>query len=218
VKLFTAAFLLLFCAAALGSAFLIAGTWKLPFFWIAVILQHFIAIIMLQPADESLVSERGKPKGADRNPSAGCIQTGASWALLWIAAADVGRWHIAPTPLTFQITAIFFAAIGWFGFYWSMSTNKFFSTAIRLQPDRQQQVITSGPYKWVRHPGYVFISLAFLSQAIILGSWLSEIPALVIVIVLLYRTLLEEKMLANGLSGYNEYKAKVRYRWLPGIW
>ena len=102
---------------------------------------------------------------------------------------------------------------------WAMFTNRFFSSAVRLQADRGQLVIDSGPYQFVRHPGYTGAVPYLAFGGLALGSWHATVISGVPMIVMsLRRTLLEDKMLREGLSGYEAYAAKVKYLFLPGIW
>jgi len=198
---------------------LIAGTWNLPFFWAAMLVQVVLGFWATAKLDPELLDERFKPKGKDEDPYGSAILTVFFVLQLAIAALDVGRLHIADTvPIALQIIAMVPFTLGWAGFLWSMIVNKFFSSAIRLQPDRGQEVISSGPYKWVRHPGYAFASLAFFFEGFVLGSWLSVLASLPIIIYLAYRTMLEERLLSGDLAGYKDYSESVRYRWLPGVW
>jgi protein-S-isoprenylcysteine O-methyltransferase Ste14 len=217
-NLVTAFLITLMYAAITGTMFLIAGTWRLPFFWAVMGSQWITGLIALEFVDPDLISERMHPRGKDQDPLGRFILSALFFATLWIAAADAGRWHISHVPIALQVIAFVTQTLGWIGFYWAMSVNRFFALAVRLQTDRQQQVITSGPYKWVRHPGYGFAAIMFIAQSIALGSWLGEIPMFFLIAHMVYRTLLEEKILTNGLAGYSGYVQKVRYRWLPGIW
>jgi protein-S-isoprenylcysteine O-methyltransferase Ste14 len=101
---------------------------------------------------------------------------------------------------------------------WAMLVNRFFSRAVRLQPDRGQQVVTSGPYRLVRHPGYSGGLLLLLSGGFALGSWIAMVPILLMLPLMVRRTLIEERMLANALPGYTEYMRQVRFRIIPGVW
>lgn len=103
-------------------------------------------------------------------------------------------------------------------FSWAMITNAYFSTAVRIQTDRGHQVCTTGPYRFVRHPGYVGASLQSLAMPLLLGSWWALIAGGTAVLLLILRTALEDKTLHEELAGYPEYAQKVRYRLLPGIW
>jgi protein-S-isoprenylcysteine O-methyltransferase Ste14 len=99
-----------------------------------------------------------------------------------------------------------------------MFTNSFFSLAVRLQPDRKQKVVTSGPYAVVRHPGYTGGFLYLIFNGLALGSWWAILTAIPMLALTIRRTLLEDAMLRRGLEGYGEYATSVRYRLIPGIW
>jgi len=99
-----------------------------------------------------------------------------------------------------------------------MASNKFFSTIVRIQKERGHTVQTGGPYRFVRHPGYASLLVSYLMIPIALGSLWAVIPAFVLVINLFVRTALEDRTLQNELEGYKNYAARVRYRFLPGIW
>jgi protein-S-isoprenylcysteine O-methyltransferase Ste14 len=102
---------------------------------------------------------------------------------------------------------------------WATLANRFFSSAVRLQTDRGQVVVDSGPYQFVRHPGYTGAIPYLVFGGLALGSWLATVIAGVpMIVILLRRTVLEDKMLLEGLAGYKEYAARVKYRLAPGIW
>lgn len=108
-----------------------------------------------------------------------------------------------------------------FGMYfiaWSMYVNTWFSSVVRIQKDRKQKVVQTGPYSFVRHPGYVAASCMAIGSALVLGSLWALIPAAIVVIALIPRTYLEDITLQKGLKGYKEYTKKVKYRLLPGFW
>jgi protein-S-isoprenylcysteine O-methyltransferase Ste14 len=206
--------------AAIGyGVFLLAGRRDLPFFWAVLSSQILIGTVGSLMLSPELIAERVRPKGKDKDPFGVLVLSVLCVAQLAIAALDVGRWHITDNvPFTLQCAAFILQTLGWIAFYWSMFTNKFFSSAIRIQEDRGQIVVSSGPYQYIRHPGYAFGSLAFITESIAFGSWLSVLPALLIAAYLFYRTILEERMLNTSLPGYTEYAKKVRYRWIPGVW
>ena len=101
---------------------------------------------------------------------------------------------------------------------WAMYTNAFFSMAVRHQEDRGHQVVSSGPYRFVRHPAYVGTVLFELASPIMLGSLWALIPGMLSAALFILRTSLEDRTLLDELSGYREYAAAVRYRLLPGLW
>lgn len=102
--------------------------------------------------------------------------------------------------------------------YWGMWTNNYFSSVVRIQKDRGQKVVTDGPYKIVRHPGYVGASIMMMSIGPILGSLWAMIPGGLWVISIIIRTYMEDITLQKELDGYKEYTKKTRYRLIPGIW
>jgi protein-S-isoprenylcysteine O-methyltransferase Ste14 len=107
------------------------------------------------------------------------------------------------------------------GYIWgsyALILNRFFSGMVRIQSDRGHKVITNGPYRWMRHPGYAGAILKYLATPLFLDSGWAFIPAVFLVIVLVIRTSLEDKVLQAELEGYSEYADKVRYRLFPGVW
>jgi protein-S-isoprenylcysteine O-methyltransferase Ste14 len=101
---------------------------------------------------------------------------------------------------------------------WSMVENRFFEMTVRIQTERTQQVTTTGPYRYMRHPGYVGVILSFVALPVALGTWAALIPGVVGVIVFVIRTALEDRTLQTELPGYADYAQQTRYRLLPGIW
>ncbi len=102
---------------------------------------------------------------------------------------------------------------------WTMVTNPHFEKFVRIQYDRDHRVIDTGPYRIVRHPGYLATILGFiLAVPFLLGSWWAFIPVFLAAACLIIRTALEDSTLRNELSGYEDYVRRVRYRLLPGIW
>jgi protein-S-isoprenylcysteine O-methyltransferase Ste14 len=79
-------------------------------------------------------------------------------------------------------------------------------------------VVTTGPYGIVRHPGYVGVMLVAASTPLIIGSFYGLVPAGIIVILLLIRTVLEDKTLQEELDGYSDYANKVEYKLIPLVW
>lgn len=101
---------------------------------------------------------------------------------------------------------------------YALIENRFFSGIVRIQSDRGHQVISSGPYRWMRHPGYTGGMMTYLGTPLLLDSGWAFIPAGFLVIVLAIRTVLEDRTLHVELAGYSEYATRVRYRLLPGVW
>jgi protein-S-isoprenylcysteine O-methyltransferase Ste14 len=101
---------------------------------------------------------------------------------------------------------------------YALIENRFFSGMVRIQSDRGHQVVSGGPYRWIRHPGYAGGLLTYLATPFLLDSSWAVIPAVLTAIVLLVRTRLEDTTLSNELPGYSDYARRVRFRILPGIW
>jgi protein-S-isoprenylcysteine O-methyltransferase Ste14 len=102
--------------------------------------------------------------------------------------------------------------------YWAMLANPFLAQVVRIQSERGHQTVSSGPYRYVRHPMYVGILVSYGSTPLLLGSWLALVPFAIMGALLVLRTALEDKTLQAELDGYKEYAQRVRYRLLPGVW
>ena len=138
--------------------------------------------------------------------------------MLILAGLDAGRFHWAPAPPILQ-------GLGWLGaafagsmIWWTVSVNTFLSRTVRIQDERNQRVIDSGPYARVRHPMYLGIIIFMISIPLLLGSLWALIPGGMIGILFIVRTALEDRTLQQELPGYPEYARRVRYRLLPWIW
>ena len=139
-------------------------------------------------------------------------------AVLPVAALDDARFHWFPVPdWAIDLGYVLFIA-GFAVTAWAQAVNRHFEPSVRVQSERGHTVIDTGPYASIRHPGYIAGSMLVVGMALTLGSIWALIPALVVVAVLVIRTLLEEQTLRAGLPGYTEYTARVRSRWIPGVW
>ena len=141
------------------------------------------------------------------------------FAVFILASLDAGRFRwTAQLPLSVYIIGYIVYLLSQYITLWSMWVNKFFSTTVRIQTDRGQEVVQNGPYRFIRHPGYVGGILLAISSSLILGSLWGLIPAGGVVFLLIIRTYLEDITLQKELQGYSDYALKVKYRLLPGIW
>jgi protein-S-isoprenylcysteine O-methyltransferase Ste14 len=102
--------------------------------------------------------------------------------------------------------------------FWVMRENTFLSRIVEIQKEKGHRVITTGPYQYVRHPMYFGVIVLFFSIPVALGSLLGLIPSGALTLLILIRTVLEDKTLREELEGYNSYTEKVRYKIIPGIW
>jgi len=168
-----------------------------------------------------LLKERLRPGPGAKE---GLAQTFALYVLPWLghyvgAALDVRRFHRPrPVPLRLQLAGLLGYAASFGVVLWAMTVNRFFSSVVRIQRERGQRVITDGPYRYVRHPGYAAAIPLLLSSALALGSWWALPPALVWAAAIIRRTLLEDRLLREELEGYAAYAERVPFRLVPGIW
>ncbi|RPI74704.1 MAG: isoprenylcysteine carboxylmethyltransferase family protein, partial [Desulfobacteraceae bacterium] len=123
-----------------------------------------------------------------------------------------------PFDLKIKMIALFIMLTGHALGYYAMFANRFFSGMVRIQTDRGHHVVSSGPYCWIRHPGYVGALLANLVTPLLLDSYWAFVPTIFLSVVLIVRTYLEDSALQNELPGYSDYAKQVRYRLLPGVW
>jgi protein-S-isoprenylcysteine O-methyltransferase Ste14 len=117
-----------------------------------------------------------------------------------------------------QVVALVFFALAQGLFSWAMASNKFFSGTVRIQEERGHAVASGGPYRYVRHPGYVGYIASWFATSLTLGSLWALIPAGLVMCLMVVRTALEDKTLLEELDGYQDYAKQVRYRLLSGIW
>ena len=101
---------------------------------------------------------------------------------------------------------------------WAMAVNEHFELLARIQTDRGHRVVSSGPYRIVRHPGYLAAIVGSLAAPLILGSLWAFAPVAAGALLFSARTALEDRTLREELAGYPEYASRTRYRLLPGIW
>ncbi|MEN6310866.1 MAG: isoprenylcysteine carboxylmethyltransferase family protein [Acidobacteriota bacterium] len=138
---------------------------------------------------------------------------------LTVAGLDGGRYHWTPhVPLALYLAVIIAYILGQSLTLWAKTANRFFSSVVRIQLDRGQTVCAEGPYRYVRHPGYLGGLLFGLSAPLLLGSAVALIPAGLAALSLLVRTLLEDNTLLAELDGYKQYANAVKFRLLPYIW
>jgi len=139
-------------------------------------------------------------------------------AILPIAALDAGRFHWSAPPLWVVIVGYVAMLKGVAVTAWAQAVNPFFEPGVRIQTERRQQVIDTGPYRFVRHPGYLSALLLFFGMALALGSYWALVPAALASALLVLRTSLEDQLLQRELPGYQDYARRVRQRLIPGVW
>lgn len=126
-----------------------------------------------------------------------------------------GQWEL---PLWLRLVAVVVATGGYLVTLWAMRRNAFFEGSVRLQSDQDHQVVSDGPYRWVRHPGYLGVTLYNVVLPLVMESVWGFVGVGLFFIILIWRTTLEDRFLRNNLPGYAEFAQQTRYRLFPGIW
>ena len=209
----------LFMVLIAAALFVSAGTVAVVGFWfyVGIQLAGIVASFVLLPPD--LVRERMRP-GGQRPPLGLRLSVILILVALVIAGLDRGRFHWSDAvPPWLQALSLVLVAASYAFVFWAMAVNRFFSSIVRIQADRGQHIISSGPYAYIRHPGYLGgIVMAFCSGPA-LGSWLAAAIFFVSGLpFFLYRAVTEDRVLRAELPGYAAYAGRVRWRLVPGVW
>ncbi len=200
------------------ALFVSAGDVGIIEFWIYLFICAAATAAGLLLIDPELAEERRRPGG---KPLGWAYYALPILPLIhWIVAGlDRGRWHLSDSvPPMLRAAGLVVVAGGYAVLIWAMHVNRFFSSIPRIQSERGHHVIDIGPYRWVRHPGYTAAILLSIASGIALGSWLATLIAVLWIPLILWRTVIEDRLLRDELPGYRDYAARVRYRLLPGLW
>jgi protein-S-isoprenylcysteine O-methyltransferase Ste14 len=193
--------------------------WVWGWVYLAIYIINQIILTVILPPD--LLSERSKPQEGSKDWDLVLASVAALLmpiAVYIVAGFDHGKgWSGTLSPIV-QIVALVTMIGGIALSDWAMVANRFFSGLVRIQADRGHTVQTGGPYRFVRHPGYVGGILHHLAAPLMLGSWWALIPGGTGALLFVIRTALEDKTLQDELPGYSEYAQQTPHRLLPGIW
>ncbi len=206
--------------------FVVAGTLKILGFWIyagTVLIYQIVSLLILVPRYPAYVElarvrkvQRTDAKKWDKLIIRILLVT--AFLMYGLAAFDLGRAHLGILPLWIAPLGILFYAAGSALNQWAMIYNPHFEKEVRIQSDRAHQVITAGPYRIVRHPGYFGSLLGYISFPIILGSALAFIGTTLCIGGTIVRTYLEDQTLCRELDGYRAYTQTVPHRLIPFVW
>jgi len=201
-----------------------AGRMNIPRAWIyfaATFIYFSASTLILYKINPELLNQRGEIKKDAKSWDKVLMRAINLIGLLifpFVAVLDIGRyqwsglnayWIIVGFPL-YIFSAILVT--------WAMVVNKHFEATVRIQKDRGHQVVTTGPYRIVRHPGYLSGALWYISTPLIFGSVFAFIPVGIAIILIIIRTYLEDRILQKELEGYTEYAQRVKYRIIPLAW
>ncbi|MFI5330954.1 MAG: methyltransferase family protein [Desulfobaccales bacterium] len=223
-KLLAVEFILLFVVFAL-VLFLSAGT----IFWLAgwvYLVMFFVADgalgLWLLRHDPGLLKERmsgfGKPGEPTWDKVFFVILQVFFVAWMVLMPLDAVRFRWSHVPAWLQVVGAFLLLGSYYLFFLTFRENPYASPVVRVQTERGQTVITTGPYHYVRHPMYA-AGLPFgVGTPLMLGSWYGLLLGLIFLVGLAFRAVQEERVLRAELPGYAEYMAQVTYRFIPQVW
>ncbi len=211
-----------YLTVTMGLFFTGAGRLDILMAWVYVaVYVIYLAIMALFIHDRDLIKERSQTPADAKAWDRKLIKVYGLCTLttFFVSGLDIGRFNQTPhVPPLLQIIALSAGILSLGLISWAMRTNTFFSTVVRIQSDRGHHVINTGPYRYVRHPGYVAMIGSILATPLVLGSVWGLIPAALAAGIIVARTVAEDRTLQAELPGYAAYTRQVHYRLLPKIW
>lgn len=205
--------------------FVPAGTlrWVAGWVFMAIFFGATIVLsIWLARANPALLKERltGMGKADQKAWDKILISVVGLVFMAWLVVMplDAVRYHWSHIPTWLQVVGGLLFLVSFYMIFLVYRENSYLSPAVRIQRERGQTVISTGPYRIVRHPLYASVILFFIGAALLLGSWLGILVGLLLIVLIGWRAVLEEQVLRDELPGYAEYMTRVRYRFIPHIW
>jgi protein-S-isoprenylcysteine O-methyltransferase Ste14 len=213
------------CLAALVGAFAaLSGRWDWWAGWMFLLVFVLYSVslsVWLSRVDPGLARERAHDADERNQPYERVllpVMVVLEIGLLVVAALDGGRFSWSHVPVWARAGGWMALVVGGAMLPWVFRTNTFASGVGRIQADRGHVVVSSGPYRLVRHPMYTAVIGVMLGLPLALGSWWALIPGSLLALLFVVRTALEDRMLQDELPGYKAYTRQTRYRLIPGIW
>lgn len=198
------------------------GWWQAWVFAALYILGFAVSRVLAARRHPELIAERARSLcRQDAEPwdrLLAPLATGAGVLILVVAGLDGRLAWSPPVSLPIRLLSLAVLLAGYALGSYALVENPFFSGVVRIQAERGHRVVSSGPYRWVRHPGYAGGLLTYLASPLFLGALWAFVPVALLAVVLVIRTALEDKTLHERLEGYREYAGQVRYRLVPGVW
>ncbi len=205
-----------------GLVFVGAGTiryWQGALYLLLAVLGTTLCHLLMRPGSELAVR---------RLREARC---GQSWdqrllgvffvvnaMMFLVAGVDSGRFHWSgAVPLALTVAGAGLMLVGQLLFALAKRENAFFSSTVHIQMARGHRVCETGPYRWVRHPGYLGLLVALAGFPLVMGAYWAFVPAVLGAAILVMRTALEDRFLFVALPGYRAYAARTKYRLIPGV-
>jgi len=208
-----------------GLLFIPAGTvgWLAGWVFMALLCSITLIVVrMLVKHDPELLKER-MSSPIQRNQPLWDRVLLPVFMLLFVAwlvltPLDAVRFGWSDVPVWLQVLGALGLVFSFYVMYLIYRENAYLYPVVKLQEERGQSVVTTGPYRYVRHPMYAGSLIFFPATALLLGSWLGLLFSSVLIAIIILRTALEDRLLRSGLSGYAEYAQTVRYRLIPHVW
>jgi protein-S-isoprenylcysteine O-methyltransferase Ste14 len=205
---------------------IISGRWDWWQAWayaIASVLAFAVSRLLVARKHPDLISERARFMDAkDTKPwdrvLAPLLGLGSILILVVAGMDKYYGWTLPVSNLTVNWVALIGIVLGYGFSSWALIENRFFAGTVRIQTERGHHVISTGPYRIVRHPGYAGGLFGYLFIPLLLDSLWAWIPTILLAVVLVIRTALEDKTLQTELPGYKEFAQKTKCRLFPGIW
>lgn len=208
------------------SPFLASGDWTWGLGWL------YTGSLILHTVISRIIAIRLHPGFARERVTASIMKDTKSWdkiivplIALWlpffavlIAGYNKRFGWVVSMPDYIHWLGLALLTLGYIVGTWAMAENAFFSSHVRIQKDRGHTVVSTGPYKIVRHPAYITWAIAMCGIPLLLDCLLAFPPIILLCIGIIIRTTLEDKTLTKELPGYSEYSKKVRFRLIPGVW
>ena len=203
--------------------FLAAGTLFWFYGWLFLILLYscsFIILMWVLRHNPGLIEERmGFKSNQPTWDKEYVILLSVFVSIWWVSVPlDAVRFHLSQMPTWLHVVGAIVLSCSFYLMYLTYRENPYLASAVRIQEDQGQTVVSTGPYRYVRHPFYTGALLFFLGSAFLLGSWIGVFLGLIIVGILARRAVREERVLRMGLKGYDAYMAQVKYRLIPHVW
>jgi protein-S-isoprenylcysteine O-methyltransferase Ste14 len=216
-------FIVFFVAFAL-ALFLPAGTvaWLAGWIFFVLFFGFYLAVtVWLFRHNPGLMQERlhlgtSDQKGWDKLLFPLLLVFPFAWMIFM--SLDGARFHWSPLPTWLQVVGAAILLCSFYLMFIAFRENSYASPVVRIQEDRGQTVISTGPYHYVRHPMYSGIVIFAIGTPLLLGAWYGVLGGLIFVAILARRAVLEERTLREELPGYADYMAQVKYRFIPYIW
>ena len=204
---------------------IVSGNWAWWEAWtygLISVVSFFISRLLAAQRNPDLLEERARSMDLEDAKSWDRILAPSlafgNILILIVAGLDQFFGWTSPFGLPLKFVSLVVIVLGFLFGSWALVENRFFSGVVRIQKDRGHRVVTTGPYRFVRHPGYAGALWTYLALPFLLDSVWAFIPAVLLVGILVLRTTLEDQTLQEELPGYPEYARQTRFRLIPGIW